>query len=368
MSSRSRRQRSTPPVVEHTAEDSVIFGNGFECQTRCALRQSIYEALQIDEDRSHTWALVERARQLPQLPTPASPGAQEPMKVDLCDGWTCVCGVRSPEKGLFCWKCGTSRSVVQPHDAPRRIDSSMVFNNVPLQKSMVQKLGAETKQPASRVDFHGQSQSQKGKKITSSGTISKQALESLGNVISKYAPTLEALTETVSNKGSNSEGSDDKEVSTCEGPSNSGSESTEGNQQEITTVMICSLPFRVTNNQLIDAINELGFKNQYDFVYMPSRSSKSRSSKAKAEKSMRRGNVGYAFVNFRSAEYASRFIDAFQDYQFADVPSEKEILVKPAVCQGYEANVSLHFNKLNPGSMMTFDLDGREKEPELIAD
>jgi hypothetical protein len=207
------------------------------------------------------------------------------------------------------------------------------------------------------VDFHGQGQSQKGK---------MQA--KLGNMLSKYAPTLDALAETVKEKSGSEGGSDDRDVSTCEGPSNSGSESTDGSQQEITTIMICSLPFRVTNTQLIDAINALGFNGLYDFVYMPSRSSKSRSSKAKAEKSLRRGNVGYAFVNFRSADDASRFSDTFQNFQFQGVPSDKEVLVKPAVCQGYEANVNLHFNKLNPGSMLTFNKDGEKCELQCPMD
>jgi hypothetical protein len=288
------------------------------------------------------------------------------MKVELCDGWTCVCGVRSPEKGLFCWKCGAPRALVQPADVSLRTNSPNILNSA-------SALGGKNRP---KVDFHGQVQSQRGKKIASSGnTISKHSLESLGNVISKYAPSLEALADTVSNKAGSSEGSDDKDVSTCEGPSNSGSESTEGGQQsteggqqEITTIMICSLPFRVTNTQLIDAINALGFDGLYDFVYMPSRSSKSRSSKAKAEKSMRRGNVGYAFVNFRSAEHASRFCDMFQNFKFEDVPSDKEVLAKPAVCQGYEANMSLHFNKLNPGSMMTFGMDEEDCDSQSIAD
>jgi len=249
---------------------------------------------------------------------------------------------------------------MQPADVSLRTNSPSILNGA-------SALGGKNRL---KVDFHGQVQkSQRGKKIAPSGnTISKHSLESLGNVISKYAPSLEALADTVSNKAGSSEGSDDKDVSTCEGPSNSGSESTEGGQQEITTIMICSLPFRVTNTQLIDAINALGFTGLYDFVYMPSRSSKSRSSKAKAEKSMRRGNVGYAFVNFRSAEHAASFSDMFQNFKFQDVPSDKEVLAKPAVCQGYEANMSLHFNKLNPGSMMTFGMDDEECDSQSIAD
>jgi hypothetical protein len=195
--------------------------------------------------------------------------------------------------------------------------------------------------------------------VSLGSVISKFSLDSLGSSMSKCTPSVSSCTgadETaVSNIDSHqplgsTSGSDDKELSTSEGGrSNSGAESIDGPQQEITTFMICSIPFRVTSEQLLEAINSLGFQNTYDFVYMPSRS-------AKKYGKQRQGNVGYAFVNFKMAQTAVRFKTAFTGYSFSGVNAEKQILVRPAVCQGFKANMDEHQRK-HQSDIMIFKND-----------
>jgi RNA recognition motif-containing protein len=101
----------------------------------------------------------------------------------------------------------------------------------------------------------------------------------------------------------------------------------------VTTLMIGGLPFNTTSDEFIEAVDSFGFAGSYDFVYMPSRSTKKNGR-------MRQGNVGYAFVNFKSASEAARFMSIFSGFTF---PGDADpVSVKPANCQGYEANVKMH--------------------------
>merc|ERR1712194_657430 len=92
--------------------------------------------------------------------------------------------------------------------------------------------------------------------------------------------------------------------------SNRSTQSSDSPAQEMTTLMVCPLPYEVSSDELLEAINGLGFSGLYDFVYMPSRSTR------KGAKS-REGNVGYAFVNFTTQERATEFIKVFEGYSFA---------------------------------------------------
>lgn len=126
--------------------------------------------------------------------------------------------------------------------------------------------------------------------------------------------------------------------------------------QEITTLMLCALPYELSSEELLQTINELGFSGAYDFVYMPCRSTRH------GAKS-RKGNVGYAFVNFGTAERAKEFSAAFQGFSFEgpSIPGnddEKVTSVKPASCQGFVANFALYLakKKQTKGEFMTFQL------------
>jgi hypothetical protein len=104
-----------------------------------------------------------------------------------------------------------------------------------------------------------------------------------------------------------------------------------------TTLMICDIPCRQNINQIIDAINVHGFENSYDLVYMPAH---------KASRVVNHfQNVGYAFVNFKRPEYASGFIQAFQNYSFPNCLSKKLSYARPAHHQGFQANLDMHLKQ-----------------------
>lgn len=96
-----------------------------------------------------------------------------------------------------------------------------------------------------------------------------------------------------------------------------------------TTVMIRNLPFRYSQDMLVKDLNESGFTDAFDFVYLPM-NSKTDSSK------------GYAFVNFSSAACSWNCKIAFEGRPMMQYGSDKVLSVVPAAVQGYEANYE-HF-------------------------
>lgn len=77
----------------------------------------------------------------------------------------------------------------------------------------------------------------------------------------------------------------------------------------------------------------MGFAGTFDFLYSP------------LDKGTM-SNVGYAFVNFKSHEYASKCIEAFHNYRFKRhrKTSGKVAAVSAAHLQGLEANLA-HYEK-----------------------
>jgi len=96
-----------------------------------------------------------------------------------------------------------------------------------------------------------------------------------------------------------------------------------------TTVMIRNLPFRYSQDMLVKDLNESGFTDAFDFVYLPM-NSKTDSSK------------GYAFVNFSSAACSWNCKIAFEGRPMMQYGSDKVLSVVPAAVQGYDANYE-HF-------------------------
>merc|ERR1719401_195278 len=99
--------------------------------------------------------------------------------------------------------------------------------------------------------------------------------------------------------------------------------------------MIASLPVRLTIDQLVAAINSVGFFGTYDLVFMPYKS-------VKRKGKVQDGNPGYGFVNFKSSELASQFACVFEGFSFPNIHSDRTAVVKPATSQGYHANIALH--------------------------
>lgn len=104
-------------------------------------------------------------------------------------------------------------------------------------------------------------------------------------------------------------------------------------QQAITTLMIRNIPNRYTQKELISELEDLGFASTFDFLYIP------------LDKGTM-SNVGYAFVNFISEDWAQKCIQAFQNYRFRRhrKTSGKIAAVSVAHLQGLDANLAHYEN------------------------
>lgn len=91
-------------------------------------------------------------------------------------------------------------------------------------------------------------------------------------------------------------------------------------EQDVTSLMLKNLPCRLTQQQLMNIIDSLGFVGKVDHLHFPS-------SKGSA-------NPGYVFVNFVSPDDATRFTAAFKKYRFANSRTNKVPDVVPARIQG----------------------------------
>lgn len=101
-----------------------------------------------------------------------------------------------------------------------------------------------------------------------------------------------------------------------------------------TTMMICNVPCRITQAAVIDGLDSVGFAGTYNFVYLPDRRQKF--SRARAS-----GNLGYAFVDFKSTQDAEDFVFAFEGYEFPGTYSSKRCTVRYAHEQGFNASNSM---------------------------
>lgn len=98
---------------------------------------------------------------------------------------------------------------------------------------------------------------------------------------------------------------------------------------EKTTMMLRNMPNRYTQDDLLEALDEHGFMNTYDFVYLPV--------------DFAHGcNVGYAFVNFLSSTNAAAFCTLFNGLKLTKYKSKKLCGVSPGRIQGLEDNIR-HF-------------------------
>jgi len=120
-----------------------------------------------------------------------------------------------------------------------------------------------------------------------------------------------------------------------------------------TTAMLRNIPNKYTQAGLVDRLHKLGYIGQLDFMYLPI------DFKNKC-------NVGYAFVNFRTAEACERFAAAFHQSNSRDMlpgyNSKKVCEVAPARYQGCEENV----RRLQASSVMTELLANPEWLPKLF--
>lgn len=96
-----------------------------------------------------------------------------------------------------------------------------------------------------------------------------------------------------------------------------------------TTLMMRGIPCGLTTENLIDIVDNAGFKGRYNFFYLPSDAKK-------------KANLGYCFINFIDAHSAEQCTAAFKGVRLAPLRSAKSCSVAPASIQGL-ARLSEHF-------------------------
>lgn len=98
---------------------------------------------------------------------------------------------------------------------------------------------------------------------------------------------------------------------------------------EVTTLMVRNVPNRYDRGLLMQELDELGFRDKYDFVYLPIDNSTN-------------WNVGYAFVNFEDpadAKHCIAKLDGHQFYRFRQ-NNRRVAQVSIAHIQGLEKNLA----------------------------
>jgi hypothetical protein len=94
----------------------------------------------------------------------------------------------------------------------------------------------------------------------------------------------------------------------------------------VTTLMIRNLPYTLTQQELLQALDGSGFAGLYDFFYLPH--------KFKEHK-----NLGFAFVNFLTPESAATFSnDWHHTFRFKMGSMHKPLNISAAAVQGRAAN------------------------------
>jgi hypothetical protein len=98
------------------------------------------------------------------------------------------------------------------------------------------------------------------------------------------------------------------------------------------TVMIRHIACSYTQEQVMSFLDEAGFNGKYNFVYLPSNPAKN-------------ANLGYAFVNFVSAEYVDKCKEKLDGRVFGTSCTQKKCSVALAHMQGYSM-ISRHATEL----------------------
>mmetsp|Transcript_33852 Transcript_33852/g.79129 ORF Transcript_33852/g.79129 Transcript_33852/m.79129 type:complete len:377 (+) Transcript_33852:101-1231(+) len=94
-----------------------------------------------------------------------------------------------------------------------------------------------------------------------------------------------------------------------------------------TSLMIQNLPYRISQQDVRDFIDEAGYSEAYDFFHLPH--------------SVRAGiSHGYAFINFLDSQVAARFAQQFAgSLALTTQTHRKPLCIAPATVQGFDALV-----------------------------
>lgn len=101
--------------------------------------------------------------------------------------------------------------------------------------------------------------------------------------------------------------------------------------EDVRTVMIKHIPCRCTRNEVLDAIEKLGFAGTYDFFHLPTRRG--------------HNNFGYAFISFTKPGTALAFHSAMTGFIFQTRKSSKAVKVVPARIQGFAGTIGQHVHR-----------------------
>eukprot|EP00929_Paragymnodinium_shiwhaense_P008652 TRINITY_DN112610_c0_g1_i1.p1 TRINITY_DN112610_c0_g1~~TRINITY_DN112610_c0_g1_i1.p1 ORF type:complete len:240 (-),score=64.61 TRINITY_DN112610_c0_g1_i1:197-916(-) len=118
-----------------------------------------------------------------------------------------------------------------------------------------------------------------------------------------------------------------------------------------TSLMIKNIPTRAKMHEVVQAVDELGYKGAYNFFYLPDRVVTS-SRKAKTM------NYGYAFINFKEPEVSKEFMDTLQNYSVSLRSSEKVLTCCHAHVQGVEALIACTENTRGAERLVEDDVTG----------
>jgi hypothetical protein len=101
------------------------------------------------------------------------------------------------------------------------------------------------------------------------------------------------------------------------------------NADSATTIAVRNLPFNVTREELLQALDASGFEGLYDFAYLPHKFKEHR-------------NLGFAFINFMNVEVAHQFAAEWHKsrrFMVKGMPKGvKPLNVAMATVQGHAAN------------------------------
>ena len=94
-----------------------------------------------------------------------------------------------------------------------------------------------------------------------------------------------------------------------------------------TTLMVRNIPNKYSQRMVKHVIEKHGFKNTFDFLYVPSDFST-------------RVNVGYCFVNFVESKYAQQFARVFHRLHLSGFKSKKLVQISLGTTQGLKPNIA----------------------------
>lgn len=107
-----------------------------------------------------------------------------------------------------------------------------------------------------------------------------------------------------------------------------------GWKDTVTTIMIKNLHNKVNQAELMTDLQNSGFGNSYDFLYLPIDTDTN-------------ANRGYAFINFVNPAIAKKFKHHYEDSQIGEKKSSKSgkyLKLSPATLQGFAANYAHYSN------------------------